>query len=113
MGGLNHILLEAFCLKDSDEHAHKERPDYCPGAPCLSDSELDPGYACFLNGCPFLDFTSCENTICFSDQRSEMGYGILFSPEMTEAQQQTFEEIATRKINEAYEECISRHVPNR
>lgn len=72
---LNHILLEVFCLKDADENASKPLPEYCA-------AHNAPSYACLRRKCPYLDFTSCENTLCYINERSEMETGISFGGDM-------------------------------
>ncbi|MBE6949075.1 MAG: hypothetical protein E7456_04440 [Ruminococcaceae bacterium] len=72
---INHILLEVFCLKNADFNVNKPLPKYCANADC-------PSYECIRRKCPFLDFTSCENTLCYINEKSEMEEGILFGGDM-------------------------------
>ena len=103
MAELNHIFLEVYCLCNTEENRGKDRPEYCPGR----DEEAPvPGYLCLCNGCPFWDFTSCENTACFINEHSEMDYGILFDSELEAGKQTVLKEIVKRKIDEAYEEFL-------
>ena len=61
---VNHVLLEVFCLKNIDEHSNKPLPDFCkcPGA---------PKYECLFYNCPYMSFTSCENSLCYINEKSE------------------------------------------
>lgn len=73
---LNHILLELYCLKESDENVNADRPQYC------ISTDSTPSYACLKNNCPYLAYTTCENTLCYINGLSEMEDGILFGGEM-------------------------------
>ena len=81
--GFNHVLLEVFCLKNIDANVCKPRPEFCTAA---EDPEYpgdwEPGYGCLFHKCPFVDFTSCENTLCYINEKSEMEHGILFGGDM-------------------------------
>lgn len=72
---INHILLEVYCLKNTDFNVKKPLPEYCANADC-------PSYECLRRKCPFLDFTSCENTLCYINQKAEMEKGIIFGGDM-------------------------------
>ena len=72
---INHVLLEIFCMKDTDYNADKSLPEYC----IAPDS---PSYECLFRKCPYLDFTSCENALCYINDKSEMEAGILFGGDM-------------------------------
>jgi hypothetical protein len=67
--------LEVFCLKAAEENEGKPLPEYC-NAPKV------PSYECLRRKCPYLDFTSCENTLCYINERSEIETGILFGGDM-------------------------------
>ena len=101
----NHILLEVFCLKDTDEHAEKARPEYC------KSEENNPSYACLLHGCPFHAFTSCENTLCYINERSEVEEGVLFGGEMESKDDNAeclkrWKKISVEAVKAAYEEYM-------
>ena len=81
--GINHVLLELWCLKKIDEHAHKPYPPFCTGAadPNYPD-DREPNFNCLRCKCPFVDFTTCEDTFCYINEKSEMEHGILFGGDM-------------------------------
>lgn len=98
---LNHILLEVFCLKETDQNADKPLPEYCTAKDC-------PSYECLLRKCPFLDFTSCENSLCYINEKSEMEAGILFGGDMESGGDRTqnlnlWKGISIDAVNRAYE----------
>lgn len=101
MAGINHIFLEVYCLCNTDENRRKVRPEYCPGK---EKEEPIPGYQCLFHDCPFLDFTSCENTACFINEHSEMDYGIIFDSELEQEKLGLLKQIVKRKIDEADDE---------
>lgn len=98
---LNHVLLEIFCLKDTDRNQDKDLPEFCPEV-CV------PGYHCLQHRCPFLDFTSCENTLCYINEKSEMEAGFLFGGDMKISENSSEElnlwkSISVDAVNGAYE----------
>lgn len=104
---LNHVLLELFCLKETDENVNKNRPSYCNSA------DNNPSYACLKYDCPYLAFTSCENTLCYINELSEMEDGILFGGEMVkdgniDVLLKRWKEISLEKIQDAYSQYMER-----
>ena len=102
---LNHILLELYCLQDIDTNANADRPQYCQSA------DNCPSYACLMNGCPYLDFTTCENTLCYINEASEMEEGISLGAEMVkdgafDASLKRWRDISLKKILEAYKQYM-------
>ena len=98
---LNHVLLEIFCLKETYDNHSKPLPPFCPAADT-------PGYHCLYHRCPFLDFTSCENTLCYINENAEMEEGILFGGEMESAghepeELELWKHISVDAVNRAYE----------
>ena len=98
---LNHVLLEIFCLKDTDYNQDKDLPEFCPEVRA-------PGYHCLQYRCPFLDFTSCENTLCYINHKAEMDVGILFGGDMESSENNAEElklwkDISVDAVNRAYE----------
>ncbi len=101
MKAINHVLLEVFCRKDCQ--APGERcPDYCPSQGAWA------GYPCLFHGCKYVDFTSCENTLCYIGPDSDEVYGISMGEEEN---LDSWKEIAVRKIDEAYDEYMAQHPP--
>lgn len=101
----NHILLEAFCTKDYDENQHKNRPDFCMGEDNI------PQYSCLQNNCPFFNFTSHENALCYINENSEAEEIISLGGEMFFENMNCdllWKEISIRKINEAYSEYMDK-----
>lgn len=72
---MNHIFLEVFCMKDADCNTNKPLPEFCT-------ERGNPSYECLRSNCPFFDFTSCENTLCYINEKAEMETGILFGGDM-------------------------------
>lgn len=101
---LNHVLLEVFCLKNTDANVDAPRPDFC------QNKGEYVSYHCLFNKCPYASFTSCENTLCYIGPDSSMEEGILFGGDMEEGNADVgvdqWREIAIAKINEAYEEFM-------
>ena len=99
---MNQILLEIFCLKHTDDHINAPFPSFC------CSKEGNPTSNCLLNGCKYLDFTTCENTLCYIGENSDVEYGISFGGEMVagskcESQlKEKWQSTALRKIDEAY-----------
>lgn len=102
---LNHILLELYCLKDIDENVNADRPQYC------KSTDNNPAYTCLCNDCPYLAYTTCENTLCYINEASEMEDGILFGGEMLkdgdfDASLKRWREISLKKIQDAYKQYM-------
>lgn len=98
---LNHVLLELYCLQDVDTNVNEDRPQYCQSA------DNSPSYNCLLNGCPYLDYTTCENTLCYINEASEMEEGISLGGEMVKdgdfkASLKRWRDISLKKIQDAY-----------
>ena len=99
----NHILLEVYCLKGTDENEAKKRPDFCTSTDC------QPQYNCITNKCPFMAFTSCENALCYLNQSSETDVIIsLGEDSYTTEQLLLWKQISHKKIDEAYDEFLRR-----
>jgi hypothetical protein len=101
---LYHVLLEIFCLKNTDQNQDKDLPEFCPEV-CV------PGYHCLQHQCPFLAFTSCENTLCYINEKAEMEAGVLFGGDMESEGDNTqnlnlWKSISVDAINVAYEEYM-------
>ena len=94
----SRILLEVFCLKDTDENANEKLPPFC------CSTEHVPSYGCLFNKCPFAAFTSCENTLCYVGQNSVAEAAVSLGEEHTHAQISLWEDISLRKIDEAWDE---------
>ena len=102
---LNHVLLELFCLKGSDENVNENRPQYC------KSTDNNPSYSCLKNDCPYLAYTTCENTLCYINELSEMEDGILFGGEMVkdksfENSLNRWKEISLKTIQDAYKKYM-------
>ncbi len=101
---IKHILLEVFCLKNTDHNAEKALPEYCSEPGCLS-------FDCLRRKCPFVDFTGCENTLCYINEKSEMEEGILFGGDMEIDGDNTdnierWKRISTNAVLSSYEEYM-------
>lgn len=98
---VNHILLEVFCTKDDDKSL-----EFCDSKKCI------PNYECLLKKCPFLSFTSHENSLCYTDENSEVVNiitlgGEMLTPASHNADVKTlWKEICSTKINEAYQDYM-------
>ena len=103
---LNHVLLEVFCLKDTDRFAQEPIPADCPSGGAYAS------YRCLRKKCKYLDFTSCEDTLCYIGPESDMQHGILFGGNMEDGDPAVgvdqWREIAITKINEAYEQFMEK-----
>ena len=103
---MSHVLLEVFCTKNFDRNVKAPLPDFCPGNGCR------PSYHCLSHRCPYLDFTSCENTLCYIGKQSDMECGILFGGDMEEGNPavglDAWQEIAKAKIEEAYDQYMEK-----
>ncbi len=95
---MNHILLEIFCLKDTDEHADKPLPDFCK---CADESR----YECLSNNCPYIAFTSCENTLCYINERSEAEEIVSLGEE---DDIELWKDISLKAIDKAYKEFLDK-----
>ena len=98
---LNHVLLEVVCLKNTDQHANEPLPAGCKTRGAYAN------YDCLCTRCKYLDFTSCEDTLCYIGSQSDMEHGILYGGDMEEGNPNVgaaqWREIAIAKINEAYD----------
>ena len=98
---LNHVLLEVFCLKNTDAFAAEPLPADCP------TEGAHATYHCLRSRCSYLDFTSCEDTLCYIGPESDMEHGILYGGDMEDGNPDVgaaqWREIAIAKINEAYD----------
>jgi hypothetical protein len=100
---MNQILLEIFCFKNIDDYAKEPYPSFC------CSKEGNPSYNCLLNGCKYLSFTTCENTLCYVGANSDIEYGISFGGEMLPDNKcdhklkEKWRSIALSKIDEAYD----------
>ena len=94
---MNHILLELYCLKED-------------GEVCCSNIK-GPNYLCLKNNCKFLDYTTCENTFCYINVKSEMEEGISFGGEMIKnnghEDVDNWKKISLKKIEEGYMEYMN------
>lgn len=97
---INHILIEAFCLKNIDKYAHEPYPSFCPTeGKCAT-------FQCLFHKCKYIDFTSCEDTLCYIGEASDEVYGVTFGGNMEEGNPnigiETWKDISISKIDEAY-----------
>ena len=101
---LNHVLLEVICLKHTDRYAGEPLPANCPTAGQYA------GYHCLCSRCRYLDFTSCENTLCYIGPESDMEHGILYGGDMEDGDPavglEQWRQIAIAKIDEAYDQFM-------
>ena len=70
--------------------------------------DFHPGFWCLWNSCPYMDFTSCENGLCYVNERSEVEEGVFFGGEMMKAGDdarllELWKKISLEKIERAYE----------
>jgi hypothetical protein len=104
MDCINHVLLEVYCWKD--EHPEAPYPPFCPTKGKYA------AYPCLFHKCPYVDFTSCEDTLCYIGREADEVYGISFGGDMEEGPSavgvDTWEQIAVAKIDEAYEEFMAK-----
>ena len=101
---ISHILLEVVCLKNTDYNTEKALPEYCSEPDC-------PSYDCLRMKCPFVDFTSCENTLCYINEKSEMEEGILFGGDMevdgdNTSNLERWKHISTNAVLSSYEKYM-------
>lgn len=103
----NHILLEVFCTKEYDENLHKETPDFC------KSKNYVPQYDCLFHHCPFVTFTSHENTLCYINDKTEAEEIISLGEEMIPADSKyekaklLWQKVSIGKINEAYKTYVA------
>ena len=106
MTEINHILLELFCMWEYTAKTNDKKPDFCYGN--------TPRYACLFNKCPYLSFTSCEDTLCYTNSFSEtesdtivsLGGEMLPDSCNEEDLKLLWKKISKRKIEEAYQEYM-------
>ena len=97
-----HILLEVYCTKQMGNNIKMELPKYCK-------SVGKPHYYCLSEKCPYVSFTSHENSLCYINELSEAEEVISFGGDMeinNISKQEAisiWKDIAIKKINEAYE----------
>ena len=105
--GINHVLLELWCLKKIDEHAHKPYPAFCTGtaAPDYPD-DREPNFNCLRCKCPFVDFTTCEDTFCYINEKSEMEHGILFDYESYPDKVGRWKQMSVEAVDRTYDELM-------
>ena len=98
---INHVLLEVFCRKNWEKNAEAPYPEFC------RNEGKYASYHCLFNRCPYLDFTSCADALCYIGPESDMMKGIVFGGEMEEGDSdvgvEQWREIAIAKIQEAYD----------
>lgn len=101
---VNHILIELFCRRNYDANSPIEIPPFCKSDDC------SPKYKCLLNKCPYLDFTSHENALCYINENSETEEIITLGGEMlfdesndSEKERLLWKQISLQKIEEAYQ----------
>lgn len=97
---INHILLEVYCLKGIDKYTNEPYPPFCPtNGKCAT-------FQCLLEKCRFVDFTSCEDTLCYIGGESDEVFGISYGGDMEEGSSDIgvdeWKEIAVSKVKEAY-----------
>ena len=99
------VLLEVYCRKEKLNN-HLE----CTDCRCL---ERSPGYDCLYKHCPYVAFTSCENSLCYVNDKSIAQEIISFGGEMASHPLSVAEgitlwrDISIKKINEAYNEYMN------
>ena len=104
---MNQILLELFCMKKTDKCIDAPLPSFCQ-----NNTDI-PSYHCLANGCKYVDFTTCENTLCYVGNCSDVEYGISFGGEMVQKSdcenllKEKWKSISVRKIDEAYDEYLN------
>ena len=59
----SHIPLEVYCSKGLHEESGQASGFYNADDPV-------PSHECFTNNCPYVSFTSCENTSCYIGRQS-------------------------------------------
>ena len=102
-----HVLLEIYCtLCLSDDSVEKELT-------CRTNKHT-PSFECLSTQCPYVTFTSCENSFCYIGKQSQVEAMISFGGEMQKGNDarnlhssiELWKEIATKKIDEAYDEYM-------
>ena len=105
--GINHVLLEVFCLKKIDGNVSKPCPEFCTAAEDPEyPGDLEPGYHCLANRCPFVDFTTCENTFCYINESSEMEHGILFDCESYPDKVGRWKQMSVEAVDRTYDDLM-------
>ena len=99
---INHVLLEVYCTKNWDYKGNNEKPF---PAFCRNQGEY-ASYDCLFNRCPFVDFTSCEHTLCYINEKSEMEYGILFDYEQYPDDVERWKQMSVEAVDRTYEEFM-------
>ena len=101
---INHILIELFCRRNYNANSPIEIPSFCESDDC------SPKYECLLNKCPYLDFTSHENALCYINEDSETEEIITLGGDMLldesndcEKERLLWKQICLQKIEEAYQ----------
>ena len=102
---INHILLEVFCLKSLDENTNEPCPPFCPTGGKYAT------FQCLSHKCRFVDFTSCEDTLCYIGGESDELFGFSYGGEMEEGNidigVEEWKEISIGKIKEAYAQFMA------
>ena len=100
---INHILIELFCTRNHHNNLSLKTQCSC------NQKDFSPRYECLINKCPFLDFTSHENALCFINEDSEAEEIITLGGEMLSSESNCFnkeqllwKQICFQKIEEAY-----------
>ena len=103
---INHILLEVYCIKKMDGNAAEPCPSFCPTGGKYAT------YQCLLNKCKYVDFTSCEDTLCYIGEESDELFGISYGGDMEignpDVGVEEWKEIAISKVKEAYAQFMEK-----
>lgn len=103
---INHILLEVFCRKEFEEFSTEPYPVFC------HTKGQCPTIDCLFRKCKYIDFTSCEDTLCYIGGESHEVYGISYGGDMEEGSSNIgvdeWQEIAISKVKEAYLQFMER-----
>lgn len=100
----NCILLEVYCTNRNLNTQSGTSKCYC--------SDQVPGYGCLHMHCPYISFTSCENSLCYVNDKSvaqeivSLGGEMVSYPSSTTEEISMWRDIAIKKINEAYNEYM-------
>lgn len=107
------VILEVYCSFDKEDSTHAI-PAFC------KYDVKKPGFHCLENNCKHVGFTYAPNEIAYSDHEGEvptsdhwLGFGGDMEPEQADEKKlqelkRLWEEICVKKINEAYEEYMTR-----
>jgi len=107
-----HILLEVYCGYDCRSKKDSSLPQFC------KNGNINPGYHCFENECPFVSYTYCPNEIAYTgvngeveDNESWIGFGGEMEPNDNDESKRKelvalWERICKKKIEEAYDEFM-------